>query len=120
MTPKGNLLYIIKNSWLDSEIYKMLKTKYAHRDSPMVASQVGKYASYLLMPTHLVKEYIEEVNPDIYSWPSLFKMAEVFDVTITALKVRLMQMGLIYVSEDFKDKKIYSSKEEYFGQMKLI
>lgn len=119
-TPKGNLFYIIKNSWLDSELYKILRTKSAHRDSPMIASQVGKYASYLLMPTHLVKEYIKEVNSNIYSWPSLFRMSEVFDVTITALKIRLMQMGLIYVPEDLNDKRIYSSREEYFGQLKLI
>lgn len=119
-TPKGNLVYIIKNSWSNPEIYKALKTESKHRDSSIVASQVGKYASYLLMPTHLVKEYIKKVNSDIYSWPSLFRMAEAFDVTITALKIRLMQLGLIYVSEDFNDKNIYHSKEEYFGQGKLI
>lgn len=119
-TPKGNLVYIIKNAWLDPELYKILKRESVGRDSPSMASQVGKYASYLLMPTHLVKKYIEKVECGIYNWPSLFRMAEAFDVTISALRVRLTQMGLIYISEDFSDKKIYHSKEEYFGQGKLV
>lgn len=119
-TPKGNLVYIIKNAWLDSEFYKKLKKKLMSHDSPPMAIQVGKYASYLLMPTHLVEGYIKEVKNDIYNWPSLFRMAEAFDVTISALRVRLTQMGLIYISEDFSDKKIYHSKEEYFRQGKLV
>ena len=119
-TLKGNIVYIVKNAWLGQEVYKTIKKESARRDSPAMASQVGKYASFLLMPTYLIKKYIKEVNPDIYSWPSLFKMAEDFDVTITALKIRLMKMGLVYVPEDFSDKKVYHSKEEYFGQKKLI
>lgn len=118
-TPKGDLVYIVKNSWVDPELYKTIKAESAGRDSPMVASQVGKYASYLLMPTHLVKEYTKD-NPDIYNWPSLFRMAEAFGVTISALRIKLTQLGFIYVSEDFNDKTIYRSKEECFGQGKLI
>ena len=119
-TEKGNEVFVIKNAWLDPEIYKKLKTKTDRRDSPVAARQVDRYASFLLMPKHLIDKYINEVNSDIYNWPFLYRMAEAFEVTPTALKIRLMQLGLIYVSEDFNDKKIYSSKEECFGQGKLI
>jgi len=119
-TKKGNEVFIIKNAWLNPEIYKKLKTKMVRRDSPVAARQVDRYASFLLMPKHLIKRYIDEVNSDIYNWPFLYRMAEAFEVTPTALKIRLTQLGLIYVSEDFNDKRIYSSKEEYHGQDKLI
>jgi Zn-dependent peptidase ImmA (M78 family) len=117
-TQKGNSIYSIKSAWLDPEIYK--KEQAIKHDTPFIARQVEKYASFLLMPTHLIKKYVSEVGEDIYNWPALYKMAELFAVTISALKVRLTRMGLIYVSEDFSDKRIYHSKDEWAGQCSLL
>jgi len=119
-TTKGNSVYIIKNSWLDPEIYKIIGSHIKKHDTPQVARQVEKYASFLLMPTALIQSYIKSVDSNIYSWPALYKMAEEFQVTISALKVRLTQMKLIYVSNDFSDKRIYHSKEEATGQGSLL
>ena len=119
-TSKGNSVYIIKNSWLDPDIYKAIGGHLKKHDTPQVARQVEKYASFLLMPTALIQKYLKSINSDIYNWPVLYKMAEEFQVTISALKVRLTQMGLIYISNDFSDKKIYHSKEEAVGQGSLL
>jgi Zn-dependent peptidase ImmA (M78 family) len=119
-TNKGNAIYIIKNSWLDPEIYKAIGQNLKKHDTPQIARQVEKYASFLLMPTALIQNYLKGINSNIYNWPALYKMAEEFQVTISALKIRLTQMKLIYISNNFSDKKIYHSKEEATGQGSLL
>ena len=50
------------------------------------------------MPAHVLLEAVR--NVDILSWPVLYELRDRFQVTITALKVRLERLGLLYVAED--------------------
>lgn len=76
--------------------------------------QAEKFASYLLMPRHLIMQEVH--GCDLTKWPTLYSLRDLFGVSITALKNRLVGMGLIYVV----DKKIYHSKEEAIGCIPLM
>ena len=69
---------------------------------------------FLLMPSHVLLEAVREV--DLLSWPMLYELRDRFQVTITALKVRLERLGLLYVTGDGK---LYPSRQEYEGQIRL-
>ena len=66
------------------------------------------------MPSHVLLEAVREV--DLLSWPALYDLREQFQVTITALKVRLERLGILYVTEEGR---LYPSRQEYEGQIRL-
>jgi len=76
--------------------------------------QADKFASYLLMPSNLIDIAVKETN--IYEWPNLYELARRFRVSTGALVIRLEELGLLYIEE----KRIYRSKEDCNGQMKLM
>jgi len=77
--------------------------------------QAHTFMGYLLLPYKLLRNHIE--TEDIYDWGSLYYLKEKFDVTISALIMRLKKMELIYIDDD---KTIYPSKAEYKGQMRMV
>ena len=76
--------------------------------------QAHKFMGFLLMPSDLLLEAISDI--DLLRWSTLYELRDRFQVTITALKIRLEQLGLLYVTED---KKLYPSRQEYEGQLRL-
>jgi hypothetical protein len=70
-------------------------------DSDLERRSVDHYAATLLMPADLVRSELEE--RDLTSWPDLYRVAERLGVTISALTVRLMELGLIH---DIVDRRI--------------
>ena len=76
--------------------------------------QAQRFAAALVMPEAMVREYAEQVN--LYRWPTLYRMKDAFDVTISALKNRLVELGLLYVAPD---KGLWRSYKEFRGQSKL-
>ena len=76
--------------------------------------QAHKFMAFLLMPASLLLESIQDV--DLLNWPNLYRLRDLFQVTITALTVRLTRLNLLYVSDD---KQLYPSRQEYDGQMRL-
>ena len=77
--------------------------------------QAHKFMGFLLMPSHVVSEAVRDV--DLLSWPALYDLRGRFQVTITALKIKLERLGLLYVATDGQ---LYPSRQEYKGQMRLI
>ena len=76
--------------------------------------QAHRFMGFLLMPSHVLLEAVREV--DLLSWPMLYELRDRLQVTITALKVRLERLGLLYVTEDGK---LHPSRQEYEGQIRL-
>lgn len=77
--------------------------------------QAERFASFLLMPSGLLLSTTENVN--LLSWPNLYTLRDKFQVSITALKIRLENLGLLYVAPDGK---LYRTKEEAAGQQTLF
>ena len=66
------------------------------------------------MPSYLLLEAIHDV--ELTSWPNLYKLRELFQVTISALTIRLERLGVFYVATDGQ---LYPSLQEYHGQTRL-
>ena len=76
--------------------------------------QAHQFTGFLLMPSYLLREAIRDV--DLLNWQNLYALRDLFQVTITALRVRLAKLNLLYISDD---KKLYPSRQVYDGQMPL-
>jgi len=73
------------------------------------------FMSYLLVPQELLDPFIKRIQT--FDWPFLYRLRDIFDVTISVIKIRLERMGLLYVDNDGK---IHRSRAEYEGQMRMI
>jgi len=75
---------------------------------------VNRYAAAILMPKDLLRAEVDKI--DRTRWSNLYRIAEQFDVTISALKVRLQQLGLLYMA---KDGRLHESPTHAEGQISL-
>lgn len=85
------------------------------RDTTDQERIANRFAAALSMPSRLVREAGEEF--DFMRWHDLYKMAKVFEVNISALTVRLQQLGFIYIDEN---KQFHRSLAEAKGQQQLF
>jgi hypothetical protein len=92
---------------------ELLRNIRARSDEPEEKRAVNRYAAAILMPQPLLRDYA--LNIDRTKWPNLYELAGAFEVTITALTVRLQQLGLLAI----KDGQLFTSPEEAMGQMVL-
>lgn len=60
--------------------------------------QAERFASYLLLPESLLLPAIEGVNLD--RWPALYRLRDQFQVSITALRIRLEELGCLIVTPE--------------------
>jgi Zn-dependent peptidase ImmA (M78 family) len=84
-------------------------------DSPDEARSVNRYAAAILMPRAVIIDEAKKI--DRTRWPNLYRLAERFDVTISALRVRLEQFNLLYLDQE--TKRLYPSREDAQGQARL-
>ncbi|MGE3779221.1 MAG: hypothetical protein AB7F89_18690, partial [Pirellulaceae bacterium] len=100
----------------DPRAMKLYKQITDGQDAPEVRSAVDRYQSAMLMPKWLILEAAESLN--LTHWPDLYRLAEIAEVTISNLTVRLQRLGLIYLRDG--EKRIYRSKDEFTGQQSLF
>jgi Zn-dependent peptidase ImmA (M78 family) len=67
------------------------------------------------MPRHLLRAAISD--RDICDWDSLRQLARRFKVSLTALRIRLEDLGWLYVDPDGQ---LHRSQAEASGQMSLL
>ena len=77
-------------------------------------TQAHRFMAFLLMPSNLLWEAISDV--ELTSWPNLYRLRELFQVTISALTIRLERLGVLYVAADGQ---LYPTLQEYHGQTRL-
>lgn len=73
------------------------------------------FTSYLLVPQEFLDPLIKGIQ--LFDWPFLYRLRDMFDVTISVTRIRLERMGLLYVDENGK---IYRSRAEYKGQIRMM
>lgn len=105
---------IIKMLESDPEGQKLLRKIQSRADEPDEARAVNRYAAALSMPADLLRA--EAMKIDRAKWPNLYRLKDRFEVTISALVVRLQQLELLYVD---KNGRLYESKDVATGQMTL-
>ena len=77
-------------------------------------TQAHRFMAFLLMPSNLLWEAVSDV--ELTSWPNLYGLRKLFQVTISALTIRLERLGVLYVATDGQ---LYPSLQEYHGQTRL-
>lgn len=97
------------------EYLEILEKIGSRADEADEARTVNRYAAALSMPKNMITEDVLKI--DRTEWKNLYPIAKKYDVTITALRVRLEQLNLLYV--DKKTGKLYPSREQAFGQQSL-
>ncbi|MBZ5639203.1 MAG: hypothetical protein LAO51_10690 [Acidobacteriia bacterium] len=107
-TAKGMEIVILLRHEEGRELLRQLRGR---ADEPDEARAVNRYAAALSMPRELVFEHASKINRT--AWRNLYPLAELFGVTISALRVRLEQLNLLYVAEDGS---LFESRERAFGQ----
>lgn len=88
----------------------------ARADNPNEKRVVNRYAAALLMPRAMITE--DAMRTDRTQWPPLYRLAKRYDVTISALVVRLEQLNLLYVDQTTRTP--YPSLDVALGQMRLM
>jgi Zn-dependent peptidase ImmA (M78 family) len=78
--------------------------------------QANRYASSLLMPKFLIDEALK--NKHVGNWSALREIADMWGVSVSALKIKLEDLGRLYF--DGKSRKFYESKEQAMGQQNLF
>ncbi|QDV56253.1 hypothetical protein [Rosistilla oblonga] len=100
----------------DPRAMALYKKITAGQDTAEQKSAVDRYQSALLMPKWLMHEANEQY--DFTQWSDLYRLAEVAQVNISNLTVRLQRLGMIYLRNG--DKTIYRSRDEFTGQQTLF
>lgn len=80
---------------------------------PRQERQAEYFASALLAPKNLLYKTMQN---RILSMETIYTVARRFQISPTAMRIRLEQLNYIYVAPD---KKVYPSKQEMHGQMRL-
>ncbi len=80
----------------------------------MRETQAHRFMAFLLMPSQLLWNAIRDL--DLTSWTNLYQLRDLFQVTISALTIRLERLGVLYVATGGQ---LYPSLPEYHGQQRL-
>lgn len=93
----------------------VLRQILSRADEPDEARAVNRYASAITMPRKLLCLEAEKI--DRTKWPRLYRLAEAFGVTISALVVRLQQLDLLYIGQN---NRLFPSRAAGQGQQLLF
>jgi Zn-dependent peptidase ImmA (M78 family) len=115
-TPSGKLVAVLKILRDVEEGRELLQAFAARADDPDEARAVNRYSSAILMPKDLIRS--EAARIDRTNWHQLYRLAERFAVSITALTVRLEQLDLLVI--DRKSGRLHPSREAATGQRSLF
>lgn len=112
-SPSGDVA-VIKRLESSEEGRALLKKMQARADEADEARSVNRYAACVSMPRSLLREEASKIDRTL--WPNLYDLAERFDVTISAMVVRLKQLDLLFI----KDKELFESHAHAIGQHSLF
>lgn len=98
-----------------AEGQELLAEMESRADDRHEARAVNRYAAAISMPKNLIQDAAHAI--DRTKWPNLYDLARAFNVTISALRVRLEQLNLLYVDEDGT---LYESRDHKNGQQRLF
>lgn len=111
---RAGQVQVIQALLRDPDGVELIRDLTARADDPAEARAVNRYAAAISMPRATMRALLVDTRPT--RWPELYRLAERFDVTITALRVRLEQLGLLHVSEDGR---LHASRAEAAGQLSM-
>jgi hypothetical protein len=112
---RTGLLHVLKALCTSNEGVQYICDLKSRVDDPDEKRVVNRYAGAVLIPRQLLRDDVDRRRPQ--AWPDVYRLAERYDVTVTAMKVRLNQLGLVYIDERGT---FHRSKAEAEGQQVLF
>jgi len=112
---RAGLLHVLKALCSSNEGVQYICDLNSRADDPDEKRVVNRYAGAVLIPRQLLRDDVDRRRPQ--AWPDVYRLAERYDVTATAMKVRLNQLGLVYIDERGT---FHRSKAEAEGQQVLF
>ncbi|MDA1232513.1 MAG: hypothetical protein O2856_17200, partial [Planctomycetota bacterium] len=109
------LVKVLNRAAYDERYFELYRELTAGQDSPEVGSAVDRYQSSMLMPEWLIKTAVKDI--DVTSWPALYEIATLAQVTISNLIVRLHRLDIIYIPEGTRD--LFAGRDAFTGQKHL-
>jgi len=109
------LLHVLRALCTSNEGVQYICDLTSRADDPDEKRVVNRYAGAVLIPRQLLREDVA-LNPP-KGWPDVYRLAERYEVTGTAMKVRLNQLGLVYIDDGGV---FHRSKAEVEGQQLLF
>lgn len=106
------VLKILRETKEGQDLLRQIESR---ADEPDEARVVNRYAAAVSMPKRLLRE--EALKIDRTKWPNLYRLAERFEVTISALCVRLQQLDLLHID---KNRNLHESLDKASGQGSLF
>ena len=111
-SPSGEVV-VVKKLMATDEGRDLLRRIRARADESDESRVVNRYAGAILMPRDLISNEARRIERT--SWTDLYRLAEKFGVTITALTVRLEQLNLLFIRRG----QLYESRETAMGQRRF-
>lgn len=112
---RSGLLHVLKALCMTKEGIDYVCDLRSRSDDPYEKRVVNRYAGAVLIPRQLLREDVARKRPQ--RWPDVYRLAERYEVTPTAMKVRLNELGLVYIDESGT---FHGSKAEAAGQQLLF
>ena len=85
---------LARQSFADPEIREMLRTLEDKLEPEWMFYQAEQFAACFLIPRDRLFDHLE-TGLDISKWPNIYKLAEIFGVSASMMKVRLEKLKLI-------------------------
>ncbi len=112
---RSGLLHVLKALCTSHEGVQYICDLKSRADEPDEKRVVNRYAGAVLIPRHLLREDVDRRCPR--GWRDAYTLAERYEVSVTAMKVRLNQLGLVYIDDHGK---FHRSRAEAEGQQVLF
>jgi hypothetical protein len=112
---RGGLLHVLKALCVTTAGVDYVCDLRSRADDPYEKRVVNRYAGAVLIPRQLLRDDVGRKRPE--EWPDVYRLADRYEVTPTAMKVRLNELGLVYIDEGGM---FHRSKAEAAGQQPLF
>jgi len=81
-------------------------------------TQADMFAAAVLMPKDIIIQAVNKLKErGKVSFPNLYKLCDEFEVSISALTIRVKELNLLYITAD---KEIYFDEAEAMGQISML
>jgi Zn-dependent peptidase ImmA (M78 family) len=81
--------------FLDKQFIYRSQVSGANPVTQAMEKEANLFASIILMPTDLVRKEVDKIQIDLSSGQAINDLAKIFEVSATAMSVRLSNLGLI-------------------------
>jgi Zn-dependent peptidase ImmA (M78 family) len=81
--------------FVDKQFIYRSKTSGDNAENQVLEKEANYFASAILMPSDMVRREVDKIDLDLASAEAIEKLARVFDVSTTAMSIRISSLGFM-------------------------